>query len=708
MFVQRLNAASGELEWCAADDDGAAAAVASSSYLDMLNDAPRNAAFAAALAVAAPGRRVLDIGTGTGLLALLAAAAGAACVTACEVFPPMAACAAANARRSGCGERVRVALKRSDELQVGADGDMAERAEVLVFEVLDSELLGEGVLPTLRDAKARLLTPGAAVIPARATVHAALIESDALRRCHARPPLAGGAAAEPHCGAEAASARGVATLAPMQALHLSPFDNELRVLSEPREVLRFDFQAGPVPPEAGAAGDAARCVALADGTAHAVALWWDADVAADAADARCRYSTAPGWARPEPQPPWTHHWRQCVAFLPGAGLPLRRGQAVSLRAAHDDHSIWLRVHAGGDDSTSAAFAAAPDADILAPPPPDATHAARLGSRERVWLLNDEDYGDALRAAAHAATKAAAPGAASLRIAVLGDGPAMARLAAAMPRAAAVTALVSQPDQLAVVARAVGAAPQDVPIRAAMASRFLRDADGGDDDVASRPDAFDVVMAEPHYALLDSLAPWVAARRLQRDVAALRRRGWLAPGAPCVPARAALVARLVALPALHRSRSAVGDVCGVDLAGANALLRPPCGGFLGGPRLAPAIAAPLSQCGDGYEPLSPPLVLARLDYTACLDAPPLAGAVDLPVLADGTAHAVALWVSYDGGDGGPAWGSQPREGPGAALRPCFRRQGVALLRAARRVRVGEALRVEWALDDDLELSVVADG
>jgi hypothetical protein len=481
---------------------------------------------------------------------------------------------------------------------------------------------------------------------------------------------------------------------------------KLRVLSAPREVLRFDFQEGPVPPETGAAGPAAPCIALADGTAHAVALWWDAAIAADASDARCRYSTAPGWARPAPQPPWTHHWRQCVAFLPGAGLPLRRGQAVTLRAAHDDHSIWLRVHTGGNDVSSAAFAAAPDIDILAPPPPDATHAARLGSRERVWLLNDEEYVDALRAAALAAVRDAAPGAASLRIAVLGDGPAMPRLAAAMPRAAAVTALVSQPDQLAVVARTVGAAPQDVPIRAALASRFLRDADGADADVAARPDAFDVILAEPHYALLDSLAPWVAARRLHRDVAALRRRGWLAPGAPCVPARAALIARLVALPALHRSRSAVGDVCGVDLAGANALLRPPCGGA-GGAHLAPAISAPLFQCGDGYQPLSPPVVLLHLDYTAGADAPPLAGETVLPVVADGTAHVVALWVSYEGGTGGPAWGSQPCEGPGGALRPCFRRQGVALLRAARRVRVGEALRVEWALDDDLQLSV-ADG
>ena len=231
MFVQRLNAATGELEWAAPGegDDAAAEAVAGSSYLDMLNDAPRNEAFAAALATAAPGRRVLDIGTGTGLLALLAAKAGAASVVACDVFPPMAANAAANAARNGCGERVRVLLKRSSELSCGHGGaDLPERADVLVFEVLDSELLGEGVLPTLRDAKQRLLQPGAAVIPARATVFAALVECDALRRCAARPPLAGGAGCAADCGAEAARPEGACTLSPQHAVHLSAFGDEVR------------------------------------------------------------------------------------------------------------------------------------------------------------------------------------------------------------------------------------------------------------------------------------------------------------------------------------------------------------------------------------------------------------------------------------------------------------------------------------------------
>ena len=37
---------------------------------------------------------------------------------------------------------------------------MAERADVIVSEILDSELLGEGVLNTLRFATSNLLTVG--------------------------------------------------------------------------------------------------------------------------------------------------------------------------------------------------------------------------------------------------------------------------------------------------------------------------------------------------------------------------------------------------------------------------------------------------------------------------------------------------------------------------------------------------------------------
>ncbi len=51
-------------------------------------------------------RRVLDVGTGSGILALAAARAGARCVIAADINPNAALAAAENARANGLGDRV--------------------------------------------------------------------------------------------------------------------------------------------------------------------------------------------------------------------------------------------------------------------------------------------------------------------------------------------------------------------------------------------------------------------------------------------------------------------------------------------------------------------------------------------------------------------------------------------------------------------------
>jgi release factor glutamine methyltransferase len=52
------------------------------------------------------GKRVIDVGTGSGILALAAARAGAAYVTAADINPNAALTAAENARANGLGDRV--------------------------------------------------------------------------------------------------------------------------------------------------------------------------------------------------------------------------------------------------------------------------------------------------------------------------------------------------------------------------------------------------------------------------------------------------------------------------------------------------------------------------------------------------------------------------------------------------------------------------
>src|SRR5271170_6846982 len=83
-------------------------------HFPMMHDAPRNQAYDAALRRAAPGRRVLDIGTGAGLLAMMAARAGARHVTTCETVPQIAARARTVIDGNGLADRITLHAKRSD------------------------------------------------------------------------------------------------------------------------------------------------------------------------------------------------------------------------------------------------------------------------------------------------------------------------------------------------------------------------------------------------------------------------------------------------------------------------------------------------------------------------------------------------------------------------------------------------------------------
>ena len=141
-------------------------------HFPMINDRPRNDAYHAAITRIVPGRHVLDIGTGTGLLAMMAAKAGAASVTACEADPVIAGHAQAILALNGLSDSVRVSAKHSTSLAVGPD--LPQRADVLITETFSSDLLSEGILAAIEHAHRELLTGDAVVIPHRAAALAYL------------------------------------------------------------------------------------------------------------------------------------------------------------------------------------------------------------------------------------------------------------------------------------------------------------------------------------------------------------------------------------------------------------------------------------------------------------------------------------------------------------------------------------------------------
>ena len=121
------------------------------------------------------GAHVIDIGSGTGLLAMMAANAGAGHVTTCEKVKAVAECAAEIIAANWAPDirRINVVPLLSNKLVVGEQ--LPAPADVIVSEILDCGLLGEGMLPATAHALESLAHPEAIIIPASASVFAQLL-----------------------------------------------------------------------------------------------------------------------------------------------------------------------------------------------------------------------------------------------------------------------------------------------------------------------------------------------------------------------------------------------------------------------------------------------------------------------------------------------------------------------------------------------------
>lgn len=281
-------------------------------HIPMMNEPERNQAFHDALQAAiTPDTSVFEIGTGSGLLAMMAARLGAREVVTCEAVPLIAETARAIVARNGYADRVKVLARPSDAVKLGED--LPARADLLVHEVFSSELLGEHVLPAIEDAKARLLRPGGQIVPAAASIMIALVGGEQLAR-------------NLHVGESFGF-----DLHDFNAIHprkrpLYREDLDPLLLSEPVEAFRFDFQQRSHFP---AERKRIEIAATQAGQCHGVIQW-------------IRIELGPGIvfenhpARRRPVSNWQH-----TIYGFESPVMLQAGEKVGIRAWHDRARPWF-------------------------------------------------------------------------------------------------------------------------------------------------------------------------------------------------------------------------------------------------------------------------------------------------------------------------------------------------------------------------------
>ena len=147
-------------------------------HLSMMNDRLRNKAYFDAIKLAIKDDDlVLEIGTGSGLLSMMAADAGAKKVITCESSRTISEVAEKIIYKNGYSGTVNVVKKNSTDLIVGKD--LPRKADVVISEILSAEFVGEGVRSTIFDANNRLLDENGRMIPESGNIMIALLGDNA-------------------------------------------------------------------------------------------------------------------------------------------------------------------------------------------------------------------------------------------------------------------------------------------------------------------------------------------------------------------------------------------------------------------------------------------------------------------------------------------------------------------------------------------------
>jgi protein arginine N-methyltransferase 1 len=210
---------------------------------------------------------VLDIGTGTGFFAILAAKLGARKVYGIDPSD-LVRTARELAAENGVGDRVEFIQDVSTRVT------LPERADVIVSDLRGILPPLQGIVATVMDARARLLAPGGQLVPRMDVLMAAPLEAAAPWEEVAGPAEV--------MGVTMRAARRVAVNQWVRGV----FD-PAQMLGEPREWARMDYRAITTPD----VGGGAEWTATRAGTAHGLGAWFRTELAEGVG-----FDTGPGHA----------------------------------------------------------------------------------------------------------------------------------------------------------------------------------------------------------------------------------------------------------------------------------------------------------------------------------------------------------------------------------------------------------------------------
>lgn len=224
-------------------------------YCLMIEDPVRTEAYLAALQrVITPDSVVVEIGTGTGFFAVMAARMGARRVYAIEADPVIAA-AREVATLNGCADRIEFIDAMSTAVT------LPEPADVLHSDLRGVLSVHQHHVPSIADARARLLKPGGTQIPREDVLWMALVESEEASAFAVR-----NRDAAPHGVDFAPVHRRLAHT--WRKRRVQPRE----LISAPAEWARLDWRTVTDPAVRGTA----RLTATRHGAVHGVSAWFDA------------------------------------------------------------------------------------------------------------------------------------------------------------------------------------------------------------------------------------------------------------------------------------------------------------------------------------------------------------------------------------------------------------------------------------------------